>query len=82
MTIKIMPFSPTLASVAMLLLRKSSLQFGNWLSYRISIKGSTSQMSPPYLQLCTGIEEVLSQHWQNYNEDQERAYSLVLENQE
>lgn len=82
MTIKIMPFSPTLASVAMLLLRKSSLQFGNWLSYRISIKGSTSQMSPLYLQLCTGIEEVLSQHWQNYNEDQETAYSLVLENQE
>lgn len=51
MTIKIMPFSPTSASVARPLLTNSRLQFGNWPSCLISIKSRISQMSPLYTQL-------------------------------
>lgn len=49
-----MPSSPTLASIAILLLTNGRLQFDNWLSYLIFIKNCISQMSPLYVQLHVG----------------------------
>lgn len=49
-----MPFSPTLASIAILLLTNGGMYFGNWLSYPISTKNCISRMSLLHIQLYIG----------------------------
>lgn len=78
-----MPFSPTLASIAILLLTNGGMYFGNWLSYPISTKNRISRMSPLHIQLCIGKSKKCCPNTDRIiMRTNQMAYPLASQNQE